>query len=411
MEPILFVIGEVTRLTDQVDGDASATNSNEELLPSQGSFLLPVATKRQIWFWCLTFLFIVVFLYVFRSILLPFVAGMALAYLLDPVADRLEAIGASRLVATFLILIVFVILFILALILVVPILSNQLSDLIQRIPDYVSRLQSLFANTESEWLKTLIGESSVNIHENLNTLLQQGAGWLSTLLGSLWNSGKALVDVISLFVITPIVAFYLLLDWDRMVGTVEGWLPRDHQSELTEIAGDVNAAIAGFVRGQGAVCLILGLFYAAGLTVTGVNFGLLIGMFAGLVSFIPFVGSILGMILAVGVALVQFWPDYTWIGLVFVIFALGQFVEGNILQPKLVGQSVGLHPVWLMFSLSAFGVLLGFTGLLIAVPVAAAIGVLVRYGLKKYLASPFYLGHGGGDVSGGTDDGSSEQQS
>ena len=386
-------------MTEPADRDESAPNSEGNTLsPEPGAIgvntILSVAARRQIWFWCLTFALLVVFLYVFRSILLPFVAGMALAYLLDPVADRLEAMGASRLVATFLILIVFVVVFVLALILVVPILSNQLSDLIQRIPDYVTRLQAVFTNTESAWLKTLIGESSANIQENLNTLLQQGAGWLSTLLGSLWNSGKALVDVISLFVITPIVAFYLLLDWDRMIATVEGWLPRDHHSDLEEIATDVNKAIAGFVRGQGAVCLILGIFYAAGLTIAGLNFGLLIGMFAGLVSFIPFVGSILGMILAVGVALVQFWPDYTWIALIFVIFALGQFIEGNILQPKLVGQSVGLHPVWLMFSLSAFGVLLGFTGLLIAVPVAAAIGVLVRYGIKKYLASPFYLGTG-----------------
>lgn len=351
--------------------------------------------RRQIYFWCATLLVVILFLYMFRSILLPFVAGMALAYLLDPVADRLEAMGASRLVATFLILILFIVLFILALLLVVPILSGQLSDLIQRIPDYVTRLQALFANRESPWVQELIGDSSINIRENLNTLLQQGAGWLSALLGSIWNSGKALLDIISLFVITPIVAFYLLLDWDRMIETLEGWLPRDHRSELGELAGDINKAIAGFVRGQGAVCLILGIFYAAGLTVAGLNFGLLIGMFAGLVSFIPYVGSILGMILAIGVALVQFWPDYTWIALIFGIFAIGQFVEGNILQPKMVGQSVGLHPVWLMFALSAFGVMMGFTGLLIAVPVAAAIGVLVRYALKKYLESSLYLGDAG----------------
>ena len=356
--------------------------------------ILSVAARRQIYFWCAALLFTIVFLYVFRSILLPFVAGMALAYLLDPVADRLEAMGASRLVATFLILILFVVLFILALLLIVPILSGQLSDLIQRIPDYVTRLQAVFANRESQWVQELIGDSSINIRENLNTLLKQGAVWLSTLLSSIWNSGKALLDIISLFVITPIVAFYLLLDWDRMIATVAGWLPRDHKSELGELSVDINNAIAGFVRGQGAVCLILGIFYAAGLTLAGLNFGLLIGMFAGLVSFIPYVGSILGMILAMGVALVQFWPDYTWIALIFGIFALGQFVEGNILQPKMVGQSVGLHPVWLMFSLSAFGVMMGFTGLLIAVPVAAAIGVLVRYALKKYLQSSLYLGHG-----------------
>lgn len=356
------------------------------------AILVSASARRQMWFWFATFVATALFLYIFRSILLPFIAGMALAYLLDPVADWLEKIGASRLVATCIILLVFLILFVIALVLIVPILSHQLNGLIQRLPDYVTRLQAIFANSDHTWWRDLIGVSPLNIKENLNTLLQQGAGWLTTLLGSLWNSGKALVDLISLFVITPIVAFYLLLDWDRMIARVDSWLPRDHKSELETIAIDINKAIAGFVRGQGAVCLILGSFYAVGLTAAGVSFGLLIGMFAGLVSFIPYVGSILGMILAVSVALVQFWPDYTWIALVFFIFILGQFVEGNILQPKLVGESVGLHPVWLMFSLSAFGVLLGFTGLLIAVPVAAAIGVLVRYALNKYLASPLYLG-------------------
>ena len=386
----------MTKLTDRKNSKPAETSAPVAItsLGSGANGLLSVSARRQIYFWCSTLLAVILFLYMFRSILLPFVAGMALAYLLDPVADRLEAMGASRLVATFLILILFIILFILALILIVPILSGQLSDLIQRIPDYVTRLQAVFANTKSQWVQELIGESSVNIRENLNTLLQQGAGWLSTLLSSIWNSGKALIDILSLFVITPIVAFHLLLDWDRMIETVEGWLPRDHRSELGELATDINGAIAGFVRGQGAVCLILGIFYAAGLTLAGLNFGLLIGMFAGLVSFIPYVGSILGMILAVGVALVQFWPDYAWIALIFGIFALGQFVEGNILQPKMVGQNVGLHPVWLIFALSAFGVMMGFTGLLIAVPVAAAIGVLVRYGLKKYLESPLYLGDG-----------------
>ena len=359
------------------------------------AILVSASARRQMWFWFAALVATALFLFIFRSILLPFIAGMALAYLLDPVADRLEKIGASRLVATCIILLVFLVLFVFALILIVPILSHQLNGLIERLPDYVTRLQSLFSSAENPWLRELIGVSPLNIRENLNGLLQQGAGWLSSLLGSLWNSGKALVDVISLFVITPIVAFYLLLDWDRMIERVDSWLPRDHKPELEQIAGDINAAIAGFVRGQGAVCLILGSFYAVGLTAAGLSFGLLIGMFAGLGSFIPFVGSILGMILAVGVALVQFWPDYTWIALIFFIFIVGQFVEGNILQPKLVGESVGLHPVWLMFSLSAFGVLLGFTGLLIAVPVAAAIGVLVRYGLNKYLASPLYLGNDG----------------
>lgn len=363
----------------------------EDVLPDS---LFSPAVKRQLLFWLAAFVVFVLFLSVFRSILLPFIAGMALAYMLDPVADRLEALGASRLVATCLILLVFIILFALALILLVPVLSNQLAGLISRMPTYITQLQSVVTDARSEWLQGLIGEGATNIRENLNTVLQEGAGWLTKLLGSIWNSGKALLDVISLFVITPIVAFYLLLDWDHMVARVDGWLPRDHKTELRSIAADINSAIAGFVRGQGSVCLILGSFYAVGLTLAGLNFGLLIGMFAGLISFIPFVGSLVGLVLALGVALVQFWPDFWWILLIVIIFALGQFIEGNILQPKLVGESVGLHPVWLMFSLSAFGVLMGFTGLLIAVPVAAAIGVLVRFGLSKYLSSDLYLGHG-----------------
>ncbi len=355
--------------------------------------LLSPKIKRQLWFWAGALFVTIVFLYVFRSILLPFIAGMALAYMLDPVADRLEALGIKRLFATIIILLVFIVLFGLALILLVPVLSHQMSGLIERMPTYIGQLQSLVANTENEWLRKLIGDSTSNIRENLDELLKQGAGWLTTVLGSIWNSGKALIDIISLFVITPIVAFYLLLDWDHMIARIDSWLPRDHKPELEVISSDINSAIAGFVRGQGAVCLMLGSFYAVGLTLAGLNFGLLIGMLAGLISFIPFVGSLIGMVLAVGVALVQFWPDYTWILMIFGIFAIGQFIEGNILQPKFVGESVGLHPVWLMFSLSAFGVLMGFTGLLIAVPVAAAIGVLVRYGLNKYLQSPLYLGH------------------
>ncbi|MGI9355545.1 MAG: AI-2E family transporter [Rhizobiaceae bacterium] len=366
----------------------------KEVLAEEQETILSTRLRRQLWFWLFVFVGLVIFLYVFRSILLPFIAGMALAYFLDPVADRLEAWGVSRLFATILILLSFVVLFTLVLIVLVPLLSTQLTGLIERMPGYVTSLQAIVTDTNSEWIEWLAGKSELNIRENLDGLLKQGAGWLTTLLGSIWNSGKALLDVISLFVITPIVAFYLLLDWDKMVARVDGWLPRDHKQTIRSIVYDIDAAIAGFVRGQGSVCLILGTFYAIGLTLVGLNFGLLIGMFAGIISFIPFVGSIIGLVISVGVALVQFWPEFWWVFAVACVFFVGQFFEGNILQPKLVGESVGLHPVWLMFSLSAFGVLLGFTGLLIAVPVAAAIGVLVRFALSRYTASHLYLGEG-----------------
>jgi predicted PurR-regulated permease PerM len=346
--------------------------------------------KRQAIFWLATLLFFGLFLYVFRSILLPFVAGMALAYFLDPVADKLESWGVSRLMATVLIVVAFVLLFIISLMIVVPVLVTQASEFIQKLPEYVSQLQGLIASSDSTWLKNWIGLELPNIKASLGNLLSEGAGLVGTLLLQVWNSGKALADIASLFIVTPVVAFYLLLDWDRMVKSVDDWIPRGYLGAVREISTDMNSAIAGFVRGQGSVCLILGIYYAAGLTLAGLNFGLLIGLFSGLISFIPYAGSMIGLVLAVGVALVQFWPDYISIAIVLVVFFTGQFFEGNILQPKLVGKSVGLHPVWLMFALFAFGSLFGFVGLLIAVPASAAIAVLVRFALNRYLDSDLY---------------------
>jgi predicted PurR-regulated permease PerM len=191
-------------------------------------------------------------------------------------------------------------------------------------------------------------------------------------------------------VLAPVVAFYLLLDWDRMIASIDGLLPREHAGDIRRVAGEIDRVLAGFVRGQLSVCAILGGFYAVALVVIGLPFGLLIGLFAGLVSFIPFVGSILGGALSIGVALFHFWGDWGWIGAVAAVFVIGQAAEGNFLTPRLVGSSVGLHPVWLMFALSAFGSLLGFTGLLVAVPAAAAIGVIGRFALELYRAGRLY---------------------
>ncbi|MEZ5792780.1 MAG: AI-2E family transporter [Nitratireductor sp.] len=349
--------------------------------------------RRQAFFWLITLGLFLFLLWLFSDILLPFVAGMALAYFLDPVADLLERWGLSRLMATVIILFFFVVIFVISLMILVPVLGNQIAGFLERMPDLVTRLQSMVASSESPWLKKIIGIEGQSLQDNLNGLVKQGAGWIATLLQQLWNSGKAIVSVASLLVVTPVVAFYLLYDWDRMVEAIDGWLPRDHRDTIHEILIEVDRAVAGFVRGQGTLCLILGLFYGISLTIAGLNFGLLIGLFAGLVSFIPYVGSLSGLILSVGVALVQFWPDWIHVLVVIGIFSLGQFLEGNILQPKLVGQSVGLHPVWLMFALFAFGSLFGFTGMLIAVPAAAAVGVIVRFALGRYLSSELYTGH------------------
>ncbi|WP_274629381.1 AI-2E family transporter [Arvimicrobium flavum] len=351
--------------------------------------------RQRIRFWLIITVVFGLFLYVFSDVLLPFVAGMALAYFLDPVADRLQRVGLSRVMATVIILFTFVVLLALALMIVIPVLASQLADFTARVPEYLSKLQQLITSFDPEWLERRFGVQPDELKEGLNSLLGSAAGFVTTIFQSIWSSGVALFGIVGLFVVTPVVAFYMLLDWDRMVDVVDSWVPRDHVETVREIAADINSATAGFVRGQGTLCLILGIMYAIGLTVIGLNFGILIGLFAGLISFIPYVGSLVGLLLSMGVAVVQFWPDWVWIAATAGVFFLGQFIEGNILQPRLVGKSVGLHPVWLMFALFAFGALFGFVGLLVAVPAAAAIAVVVRFAISRYLASPLYRGHDG----------------
>jgi predicted PurR-regulated permease PerM len=350
-----------------------------------------MTVQRQIGFWIVAFAVTALALFVLRDILLPFVAGFALAYLLDPLADRLERLGIGRLGATLIILVLFVLIFIVALVLLVPVVANQLAAFIERLPATVTRLQELALQQGAPFIERLGGaEALTEAQRSVGDLVGQGVAWLGTFLKSLWSGGQALLSVFALLVVTPVVAFYLLVDWDHMVATVDGWLPLRNRETVRIIARDIDAAVAGFIRGQAAVCLILGTFYAVGLTLVDLNFGALIGMSAGFLSFIPYVGSLTGLILSVGVAIVQFWPDWLWIVATLGIFVFGQFVEGNILSPKLVGASVGLHPVWLMFALLAFGTLFGFVGLLLAVPLAAAVGVLARHALRQYMASPLY---------------------
>ncbi|WP_068312293.1 AI-2E family transporter [Polycladidibacter hongkongensis] len=345
--------------------------------------------QRRISFWLISFAVFVAFLFLFRDILLPFVAGMALAYLLDPIADRLEAMGLNRLLSTVTILLLFLILFVAALLVLIPVLSSQLRSLIVELPTYVGSLQTILIEFISPHLDK-VGVQGIDLKGNLGDLMGQAAGWAGTLLTSIWNGGQALVSIASLMVVTPVVAFYMLLDWDNMTAKIDSWLPRQQRPTIHRLASEMDAAVAGFVRGQVMMCLVLSIYYAATLLIVGLKFGLLIGIVAGLISFIPYVGALVGFFLSIGVAVVQFWPDPVMIGIVLAIFALGQFLEGNVLQPKLVGKSVGLHPVWLMFALFAFASLLGFVGMLIAIPAAAVVGVLARFALQQYLGSQIY---------------------
>jgi predicted PurR-regulated permease PerM len=347
---------------------------------------------RQMTFWVGALLLFVVALWLLRGILLPFVAGMALAYLLDPVANRLERLGVNRLVATLVIIGAFIVGLTLMFIVFVPIIAGQLASFIEKVPDYVIRLQSLVTDPGRPWLSKLVGQGIVDPGKSTGDLVKEGMGWLATFVTSLWSGGQALISIMSLIIVTPVVAFYLIHDWHRLVAAVDSWVPLQHRDVVRGLAREIDDALAGFVRGQTGVCLVLGSFYAVSLSFTGLSFGLLIGLGAGLITFVPYLGSLTGLVVGVGVAIAQFWPDYVPILTVLGIFVVGQFVEGYVLSPKLVGESVGLHPVWLMFALFAFGYLFGFVGLLVSVPLAAAVGVLVRFGLRRYLASPLYTG-------------------
>ncbi len=348
--------------------------------------------QKQIGFWIGACFVVSLVLWMLQSIMLPFIAGFVLAYFLDPVADRLQRLGLPRVVATAVILLSAITVFILIGLTVVPVIADQSVKLATDLPALVRTLVDRANEWAPQRVKDLLASSGTNVQGTIASFAGRSASWLATFLASLWSGGMALVNVLSLLVITPIVAFYLLADWDDIVAKVDSWLPRDHVDEIRGLAQDINTALAGFIRGQGTVCLLLGIFYAVGLSLAGLNSGLAIGLAAGLLSFIPYVGALIGGMLAIGVGLVQFWPDETQVLVIVAIFAAGQFIEGNFLSPKLVGGSIGLHPVWMMFALLAFSYVFGFVGLLLAVPLAAATGVFVRYGLRKYLASKLYTG-------------------
>jgi predicted PurR-regulated permease PerM len=349
------------------------------------------AFQRQVIFWVAAFAVFVLVLWLLSEILLPFIAGLAIAYLLTPLTDRLVRLGVNRLAASLLIITVVVLVFVVIILLIAPILGGQLASFISNFPGYVGKLQSVLSDQSRPWVQKLLG-AGFNPDKSLGDLVAQGVGWITTFIHSLWSGGRALVSLFSLIVVTPVVAFYLIYDWHRMIDTVDSWVPVHQRDTVRQLAREVDGAIAGFVRGQTAVCVILGSFYAIALTVSGLNFGLLIGLISGLITFIPYVGSLTGLVLSLGVAVAQFWPNYSSILIVLGIFLVGQFLEGNVLSPKLVGESVGLHPVWLIFALLAFGYLFGFVGLLVAVPLAATIGVLARFALRRYLESSFYTG-------------------
>lgn len=347
-------------------------------------------------FWAAAAAATLLLLWLLSPMLLPFVAGMAIAYFLDPVADRLERAGMGRTAATALITVLFFVGVIALLLLILPVLQSQLEGFLGHLPDYVLALRELIAPLAERVLGEIDWEQpAAELKRMLSEHREQALGLLRNVLGGLLGGGLIVLHVLSLVVITPVVAFYLLRDWDKLTTRVDALLPRRQAETIRAQAREIDRVLAGFARGQASVCLILAAYYGLALSLIGLDFGLVIGIVAGLLSFIPYVGAGLGLISSVGLALIQFWPDYVLVGAVLAVFVVGQAVEGNVLTPRLVGARVGLHPLWIIFGLLAGASLFGFVGMLLAVPVFAVIGVLARFVLQRYQASRLYHGPDG----------------
>jgi len=344
--------------------------------------------------WIAVLVVVGVIIYLLRGILAPFLAGLAVAYLLDPLVDRLEAKRLSRTVATLLVLALFLGLLVGALVLLAPLIYTQLAALVGRIPDYVDAVRTAVAPVLEQLQAKLMDDQVQRLRSAAGEYAGDVVAWLGRVLGGLWSGGLALFNLISLAVIMPLVAFYMLRDWDRIVAWIDGLVPRDAVATVREQAAEIDLRLAGFVRGQATVCLLLGTLYGIGLTVVGLEFGLVVGLGAGLVSFVPYLGTAVGLIAGLGLAFAQF-SDWLPILLVALVFGVGQVLEGFVLTPNLVGDRVGLHPAWVLFALMAGGALFGFTGVLLALPAAAVIGVLVRFVVQRYRDGPLYNGDPG----------------
>lgn len=358
---------------------------------------LPV--KDQARYWGIAAAVFFLLLWFFGNVLLPFLVGGAIAYFLDPVADRLQRTGLSRVMATSVISVLALLMVVLLVLSVIPTLIAQLTALVNAAPDISHKLQAFLIDRFPQ-----LSDETSTIRQTLAQLAATIQSKGAQLASGLLNSALGVISAVVFIVVVPVVAFYLLLDWDNMVARIDALVPRDHRATVRSLARQIDTVLAGFVRGQVSVCLILGTFYSVALMFAGLQFGLIVGAIAGTITFIPYVGALVGGVLALGLALFQFWGDWLSIGLVAGIFAVGQFLEGNVLTPKMVGKSVGLHPVWLLFALSSFGSIFGFVGMLVAVPVAASIGVLLRFGVTQYQGSLLYGGVDARDYAKGEED-------
>lgn len=348
--------------------------------------------ERQLVFWLIALALLLLVIAALKDILLPFVAAIVIAYFLNPLADRLERAGLQRALAAAMIVGVAGVLMTLAVVFLGPLVLDQLRQFVTALPGEMDKLRANFEALAQSWLGADGTTLKSALDRSVGDLSKNWTAAAATVMSSLWSGGLALVNFVALVLITPVVVFYLIVDWHSMLARVDEALPRDHAPVIRQLARDINDAVAAFIRGQGAICLILGIFYAVGLSWAGINYGLLVGLTTGLFAFVPVIGWLVGLITACSLALVQFGLDMTVLLKVVIVLSAGLAVDTAFLSPRLVGQKIGLHPVWLIFALFVFSYLLGLVGTLIAVPLAAATSVLIRFAINMYLKSPFYSG-------------------
>ncbi|MCX7514042.1 AI-2E family transporter [Frateuria hangzhouensis] len=330
-------------------------------------------------------------------VLMPFAVAGMLAYLGDPLADRLERVGMNRTLAVSIVFFVLVLLLVGALLLLVPLISDQIENLVHNLPRYVDWIQ----HTALPWLQAKLNlDPDAFDTSRLMTAIRGHIGSIgavaTTVLGTVSRSSIGAVMWLTNLVLIPVVAFYLLRDWDRLIAYIDSVLPRSVQPTVAHLARGSDAVLGAFVRGQLLVMLALGIFYGTGLTLVGLSVGPLIGMVAGLLSFVPYLGFIVGFGAAIIAALVQY-GDWAHPLMVCGVFIVGQLLEGYVLVPKLVGDKIGLHPVAVIFAVLAGGYLFGFLGVLLALPAASVIMVLLRYLLERYRLSELYTQAGPDD--------------
>lgn len=342
-----------------------------------------MVTRDKILTGVLIALLIIAFLYAVRGILFPFIIAFIIAYFLDPAADKLVSWGCSRGIATLLIMSFFFLIFIGGIVFIAPFLYKQVVEFAHALPDYIRYFNDTLVNPVLEITNDLDKDTIEKAQESLQDVSGSLLAFFIDLIKNIWSSGLALVNLISLIFITPIVTFYTLRDWDKMIEKIATLIPPKHRSITKKIAVDIDNTLAGYLRGQMNVCLILATFYGLCLTLLDLNFGLFIGVATGILSFIPYVGVAFGFFVGVLIAIFQFDTVYQ-IALVAGVFIIGQVIEGNFITPKLIGNKVGLHPAWIIFGMLAGAVMFGFTGILLAIPVTAVIGVLIKHALYCY---------------------------